>query len=243
MNNIQFMDIHTHLLPGVDDGASDMEETVQMLKLAKDQGIRTIIATPHYGLGSQEKSVEELLECKERVQQKAASIDPGIKIYLGNELYYRDSALEEVITGNALTMAESRYVLIEFSVRVDYKSLYQGLNKFIMAGYAPILAHVERYRCLMEKDGRVEEIRELGVYIQMNGSSLLGNFLDKSVRQHRRLLKERMLHFIATDCHNTSTRAPNLEKAFQTVVKLTDWEYAVELFYDNPLKIIENKYI
>lgn len=243
MDNIQFMDIHTHLLPAVDDGASDMDETVQMLKLAKNQGIRTIIATPHFGLGSQEKSAEELLECKERVQQKAASIDPDIKIYLGNELYYRESVLEEVIRGNALTMAGSRYVLIEFSVRVDYKSLYQGLNKFIMAGYAPILAHVERYRCLMEKDGRVEEIRELGVYIQMNSSSLLGNFLDKSVRQHRRLLKDRLLHFIATDCHNTSTRAPNLEKAFQTVVKLTDWEYAVELFYDNPLKIIENKYI
>jgi protein-tyrosine phosphatase len=232
MDTIRLMDIHTHLLPKVDDGASDMEETVRMLEMAKGQGIRTIIATPHFGLGSLDKSVEELIECKEKVQQKAAAIDPDIKIYLGNELYYRESVL-----------AGSRYVLIEFSVRVDYKSLYQGLNKFILAGYAPILAHVERYRCLMEEEVRIDEIRELGVYIQMNGSSLLGNFLDKRVRLHRRLLKERLLHFVATDCHNTSTRAPNLEKAFHIVVKLTDWEYAVELFYDNPLKIIENKYI
>ncbi len=243
MDTIRLMDIHTHLLPKVDDGASDMEETVRMLEMAKGQGIRTIIATPHFGLGSLDKSVEELIECKEKVQQKAAAIDPDIKIYLGNELYYRESVLEEVLRGNALTLAGSRYVLIEFSVRVDYKSLYQGLNKFILAGYAPILAHVERYRCLMEEEVRIDEIRELGVYIQMNGSSLLGNFLDKRVRLHRRLLKERLLHFVATDCHNTSTRAPNLEKAFHTVVKLTDWEYAVELFYDNPLKIIENKYI
>lgn len=243
MDTIKLMDIHTHLLPEVDDGAADMEETVLMLNLAKDQEIRTIIATPHFGLGSKEKSTEELRECMERVQQEATSIDPAIKIYLGNELYYRESVLEEVIKGNALTLAGSRYVLIEFSIRVDYKSLYQGLNKFILAGYAPILAHVERYRCLMEEESRIDEIRELGVYIQMNGSSLLGNFFDKSVRQHRRLLKNRLLHFIASDCHNTSTRAPNLVKAFETVVKLTDWEYAVELFYDNPLKILENKYI
>lgn len=243
MKNIQLMDIHTHLLPGVDDGAADMEETIRMLKLAKEQGIRTIIATPHFGLQNNEKSVEQLVESKDKVQQEAAAIDPGIKIHLGNELYYRDSVLQEVISGNALTLAGSRYVLIEFSVRTDYKTLYQGLNKFIMAGYAPILAHVERYHCLMEKEDRIEEIREQGTYIQMNSSSLIGSFLNRSINQHRRILKNRLLHFIATDCHNCSSRAPYLEKAFQTVEKLTDGEYAKELFCDNPGKIIENKYI
>lgn len=243
MDEQRFMDIHTHILPGVDDGSPSMEVTGQMLKQAKEQGIRRIIATPHYGIGKGEKSPEELQETLKRVQKEADDMDSGIRLYLGNELYYRDAILEEVIKGKALTLAGSRYALIEFSVGVKYNTLYQGLRDFTLAGYAPILAHVERYRCLMEEEERIEEIRELGVYIQMNGSSLLGSFLNKSTMQHRRLLKNRLIHFIATDCHNNEARAPLMEKAFQTVVKLTEYQYARELFWDNPCKILENKYI
>jgi protein-tyrosine phosphatase len=243
MDNYKLIDMHTHILPQVDDGASSMEDTMQMLKMAKEQGIRTIIATPHYGADMKEKSTIELKEIISKVQIEAAVIDPDMKLLMGNELYYSDSSLEEVKAGKALTLAGSRYVLIEFSVAVKYKTIYQGLRQFTLAGYAPVLAHVERYRCLMEEESRILELIELGVYIQMNSSSLEGSLFSKSLAQHKRLIKNRWVHMIATDCHNSTSRAPLLHKAFQTVVKLTDLDYAKELFCLNPGKILENKYI
>lgn len=243
MNTSIFMDIHTHILPEVDDGASTMEVTRKMLLQAKEQGIKTIIATPHYGTGKREKNPLQLKEVLGQVQKEADELSAGIKLYLGNELYYREAILEAVVRGEALTLAESRYVLIEFSVGVKYNTLYQGLREFVLAGYAPILAHVERYQCLMEDEELIQEIRELGVYIQMNADSLLGSFLNKRTAQHRRLIKNQLIHFIATDCHNNDTRAPKMQKAYQIVEKLTDPQYTKELFLANPGKIIENKYL
>jgi protein-tyrosine phosphatase len=243
MDKLEIIDIHTHILPQVDDGSSDMEETIKMLKLSVQQGIKTIIATPHYGLGYKEKSVQELQNIKIRVEEEAAAIDLDVRIYMGNEIYYTESSVNDVIQGKALTLADSRYVLIEFSVGINYKTLYQGLRQFIHGGYAPILAHVERYQCLMEDEERIEELIELGVYIQMNGSSLSGSFFSKSLARHKRLIKNRWIHMIATDCHDSVTRAPILEQAVQAVIKLTNMEYAKEIFCINPGKILENKYI
>ncbi len=243
MDKFQIIDIHTHILPSVDDGSANMEETIRMLRIAKEQGINTILATPHYGAGFKEKSVTELMDIKCKVEEEAKRINTDLRIYMGNEIYYRTSSLKDVMERRALTLADSRYVLIEFSVDVNYKTLYQGLREFILAGFAPILAHVERYVCLTEDEYRIEEIIELGVYIQMNASSLIGSILSKSLGRHKRYIKNRWIHLIATDCHNASSRSPYIEKALQTIIKLTDIEYARELFYINPGKILENKYI
>lgn len=243
MDKFELIDIHTHILPQVDDGSVSMEETIKMLRIAKEQGIKTIIATPHYGSGYKEKSIEELKNIKIKVEEEAVAIDSGFRFYMGNEIYYTESSLTDVTQGKALTLAESRYVLIEFSVGVNYKTLYQGLRQFIHGGYAPVLAHVERYGCLMEEESRIEELIELGAYIQMNGSSLSGSFFSKSLARHKRLIKNRWIHIIATDCHDSISRGPHLEQAVQAVIKLTDIEYAKEIFCINPGKILENRYI
>lgn len=243
MDKFQIIDIHTHILPRVDDGSASMEETLQMIRIGKEQGINTIFATPHYGAGFQEKSVTELQDIKCMVEEEVRGIEASFRIYLGNEIYYRTSSLKDVMEGKALTLADSRYVLIEFSMEVNYKTLYQGLREFILAGYAPILAHVERYACLSEDEYRIEELIELGVYIQMNASSLTGNILSRSLSRHKRFIKNKWIHIIATDCHNATFRAPYTKKALQTIIKLTDIDYARELFYINPGKILENKYI
>lgn len=243
MDKLDIIDIHSHILPEVDDGSSNMEETMQMLRMAREQGIKTMIATPHCGAGYNECSVLELKERKQRVEEQLSDAALDIQLYLGHELYYRETLLREVMEGKALTLAESRYVLVEFALEIKYKSLYQGMREFILAGYAPVIAHVERYRCLTEQEERIEELIELGCYIQMNSSSLLGSMFSKRLAQHKRFIKNRWIHFIGTDCHNSKSRAPIMERALETVIKLTDIEYASEIFYKNQAKILENKYI
>lgn len=237
-----YLDIHAHILPGVDDGSSDMEETIQMLKQAKEQGIGTIIATPHYSSRSENTSVEQLRAVRNMVQEKADQLELGIDIRLGNELYYTESIVDMLKTGEALTLADSRYVLVEFSTPQDYTYIFRAMNQLVQAGYAPILAHVERYRCLYKREDLVSELVKLGCYIQMNSSSLIGGIFNTEAALNRKLLNLGLVHFIGSDCHDARIRVPNMKDVIKTLQKKCDTQI-VDAILEHPLKIIENTYI
>ena len=140
-----YIDIHSHILPGVDDGPDSLDQTIEMLYMAVRENITSIIATPHYVPGGNNRSVEDLMDIMNLVQEEAYKIDKNFKLYLGNEVYYSESIVELLKSGEVLTLAGSRYVLIEFSYGISFESMYQGLYKLISHGYIPILAHIERY--------------------------------------------------------------------------------------------------
>ena len=239
----RYIDIHTHILPEVDDGSRSMEETIQMLQIAIREGIGGMIATPHYACGADNKSVEQLRCIRDQVQEEALKIDKDFELFLGNELYYSDSIVEALSSKKALTLAGSRYVLVEFSVKETYKTMYKGLREFILAGYAPILAHVERYFCLQKKDHLIKELVELGTYIQMNNISLLGGFLNAEASYNRKLLNKGLVHLIGSDCHDEKMRVPQMKNTVKIVSKNTNDRLVDQIFLDNPRKILENKYI
>ena len=139
---MKIIDVHAHILPGVDDGSENWNESIEMLRMAYEQGIRTIIATPHYHQG---QDIERLKETTGILRQEAQKLDPEYGIFLGQELMDSEGILDELRKGRALTMAGSRYVLIEFLPNVSYSRLYQRLRQLQGAGYIPILAHAERY--------------------------------------------------------------------------------------------------
>lgn len=239
---VGYTDIHSHILPGVDDGASDLNESRQMLKIAYEQGIRTIIATPHYNMGSS-RSVSLLQERLALVQKEAYDIDHNFRIFLGNEIYYEDGCLEAVQQKKALTLAQSRYVLIEFSTSESYTKLYQAMQEFILSGFIPIIAHIERYECLRKKEDRLEELAKLGCYLQVNADSVLGGFLDSEAAFLRRLLTQGKAHFIATDCHDVSIRSPKLVATLKKLSKSMDEGGIHRLLNVNPTMVLNNKYI
>ena len=138
---MKIIDVHAHILPGVDDGSENWNESIEMLRMAYEQGIRTIIATPHYHQG---QDIERLKETTGILRQEAQKLDPEYGIFLGQELMDSEGILDELRKGRALTMAGSRYVLIEFLPNVSYSRLYQRLRQLQGAGYIPILAHAER---------------------------------------------------------------------------------------------------
>jgi protein-tyrosine phosphatase len=238
-----FVDLHAHILPGVDDGARNLEETVRMLRLAYKEGIRTIIATPHFVAGAKNAPVDLLrLKC-EQVQQEAEKIDQNMRILLGNEIYYSDSVPEALQSGTALTLAGSRYVLIEFSPKETFKNIFRGLGGLVRAGYLPILAHMERYDCLHKKEDLAIELINLGCYLQMNSGSLIGGLLDTEAKYRRKLVAQGLIHFLGSDCHDDKERIPSMLRAKQQLQKKCEEELLNRIFYEHPFRVLDNTYI
>ncbi|MDF2512410.1 MAG: Capsular polysaccharide biosynthesis protein [Herbinix sp.] len=240
---MKYIDIHTHILPGVDDGSGSMEETIMMLQAAQVQQIETIVATPHYIPGGSNLSVDALRERLEQVQAEAYKINSNMKLFLGNEIYYSDSIIEDLKAGKVLTIANSRYILVEFSPKDPEQHIYQAMSRLVRAGYIPILAHVERYRCFYKKEYLIHDLIEAGCYIQMNSRSLVGNLLDSETAYHRSLIKLGLVHLIASDCHDEKVRIPYMKKAAQIMTRKYDENLVNKILFSNPLKILGDKYI
>ena len=238
-----YTDVHAHILPGVDDGSRSMEQTIQMLKLALQQKITTMIATPHYLPGEKNASVDQLYTVRDEVQAQATKLHKDYKILLGNELYYSDALLEDLKSKRALTLADSRYVLVEFSVRVSYGTIYRAMGELLQAGYAPILAHVERYQCLNKREDLISEIKKLGCYLQMNSSSLTGGMFHSGASWNRKLVRIGLIHLIGSDCHDDKVRIPSMATAADMLHKKCGDTITNQIFLKNPHHILENTYI
>lgn len=203
------IDVHAHILPGVDDGAADWDEARRMLQCAYGQGVRTVIATPHY---SHRQDVGRLRRLAGQLDEEAKKIAPEFDVLLGQEILYFDSMTERLKEGHALTMAGSRYVLVEFMPEIPYQKLYQAVRTVLMSGYYPIVAHVERYRVLRD-ERHMEELAGTGCQMQMNYRSLQGNVFDRDARWCRRQVQEGRIQLLGTDMHHMDHRTPEISKS------------------------------
>ena len=175
------IDVHSHILPGLDDGSSNMEESLEMLRMAYQQGVRQIIATPHYSGRFRDASPGRVRKLCEEVQEAARQQGMKIRIYPGQEIMYTDEAADLLREGKLLTMADSRYVLVEFFPSVTWSALQQAVRTLMMSGCVPVIAHAERYLCLRE-NGRIDVLRDQGILIQLNYRSAGGNWHDRTTR-------------------------------------------------------------
>lgn len=204
------IDIHMHLIPGVDDGAENMEMALAMMIRAKQQEISRIIATPHSEVFRYSKEGGNIIF--RRLLNTAAKVCPDMKLYLGCEVYCEagimDQVLEDVTTGRYPTMNGSRYVLMEFSMYAEPEGALTCVEAMVNGGYTPIIAHMERYRNLCDNMELVDRFRELGALIQINVYSLFDEDKDSIKNWARRLVQERKVDFLGTDAHRTYHRPP-----------------------------------
>lgn len=234
------IDIHCHILPGIDDGAASERESLRMLSMAARQGTRAVIATSHYSKEFERSTPQNIREMCKRLEEKAREkIDGKFHIYPGQEIFYRDDVLQRLERKEILTLADSRYILVEFMPEIPYSTLYRIVRELVMEEYKPILAHVERYECLREK-GRIEELTDAGAYMQMNYRRIGGKWYEETTRWCRKMLKQEQIHFLGTDMHNTKMRAPETMEADAWMEKHLDLEYIRELSYGNARKILRN---
>lgn len=232
-----YIDIHSHLIFDVDDGSKSLENSIKYLKEIKKINLSNVICTPHMYHGRREKALK-IIENFKILREEANKL--GINLYLGNEILYNEKTLELLKTKKLTTLNRSNYVLLEFkrNENMDIDVLINSLEEFIEAGYKVILAHPELY-INYRNINYIRRIKEIGVMLQMDATSILKNKTNSKVYKFsKRLLKERLIDIVASDSHCTKKRDfLSLKKAYKKIYK-KDKEYANIIFYENPLKII-----
>ena len=181
-----FFDMHSHMLCGVDDGAKTPEEMFCMLEMAYEDGIRALCLTPHYSPYLFGDTYEKSLRAFEQLQRYVAEKHPDMRLFLGHELGYHHGGLEALENGRCRTMAGSRYVLVDFPESVDFFEIQAAMDRLMGAGYTPVLAHTERYRCLFTHRDWVRGFVEDGGIVQINASSATGSWGTLAKMQWKR---------------------------------------------------------
>ena len=236
-----FTDLHTHLLPGVDDGAQDLSRSLRLIRMAWENGTRTILLTPHYR-GKYKKNTPAMLkESYAWLCDMVKAELPDMNLYLGNEISYEADAPEAMHEGKVLTLNASQYVLLEFRTNSLRSQIITGVSETIRCGFIPIVAHVERYEISRSDKTLVGELLEMGALLQLNADSVMGANGFGVKRFCHKLLKAGQVHFIASDAHDVKHRPPLLRECFLRVHKKYGREYAAALFYDNAQAVIENR--
>lgn len=238
--NSGLCDVHCHILPGIDDGARDMEETMQALRTAARQGIRAVIATPHYYPEKYETDPETIHALCQEVRDRCKAEGLQLRIYAGQECFYHSELAEKLDRGEALTLAGSRYVLTEFSPNCLYLQLQQGLMQLQQSGYRPVLAHFERYECLENPD-RLQELKSRGILLQMNLDTILQKKGLFQKTQWQRLLQSGMVDLLGSDCHGTHFRPYHADKSMKWLVKQVDQEIRREMLITNVKNILRKR--
>jgi len=231
------IDIHAHILPGIDDGSRTMEESLRLVKMSTEAGFDTVVATPHYSEKYGPECIREILEA---LCLELRNIYPQFQICSGQEILYHEGLTEKLKSGQALAIADSRYVLIEFSNGVSFGTVCRAVRRMNDAGYIPILAHVERYDCLRDKKNLLE-IRRSACLLQMNYDSISGSWFQPEVRRCRKMILNGWIHLLGTDMHRTDFRKPKPQKAFKWLSKHLPQERYEALTYRNAKYVIENK--
>ncbi len=239
----RWIDIHNHLLPAVDDGSVSMQQTKNMLQIAYEEGIQHIIATPHYGAGCRNADIEELNQKLELVRQEAKRMDAAFRIELGHELYYSEDITEHLRKKKALTLAGTRYVLVEFAEDDDYRELKTGLHRLLIHGYLPVLSHAEKYECLYRNYEGIRDLIWLGAYMQMNISSITGGYKGGNLAHCKKLLEYGLIHILGTDAHSDYGREPRMSEGLEFIHKKFGKLMIKQLMVENTLKLLQNERI
>lgn len=258
-----YTDIHAHLLPCVDDGPDSMEESLRVVDLMVEENISRIIITCHwdergpFGLALASFAPERTPLTMEQVKTlynelttEANQKYPDLKFYLGCEFYYTANGLKALKCGDIPTLAGTRYVLVEFNLSTGYGPLREGVKNLLNSGFLPILAHTERYECLMKREDRLSELLKMGMYVQVNAKTLVKSNQNIRTQWAYEMIELGWVHLLATDSHNDDYRPPLMrEPAEKLRIFLTGFgstknqELVDNILFHNPDKLLNNQYI
>ena len=230
------IDMHCHILPGVDDGSQSMRSTLKMLQVAAEEGITHMVATPHFKDGHHNVSPGSAAKLVREVQSLANENGLDITILQGNEIMYYSEMEEAYEAGKFTTMNGSKYLLIEFYPDDDYTRIRNAVDATQNLGLIPVLAHVERFMALRKDAKKVEELKRSGALIQVNAASIAGEQGFGTKQFVKKLLKAEIVDFVGTDAHHYERRAPRMQKCAEYLYKKYDQEYAEAVLYGNAMK-------
>lgn len=235
------IDIHTHVIFDVDDGSDTIDESVAIIKSAASCGVTDIICTPHY-LDPYEYDAQKVNDNFNTL--KSIVSDIPVKLHLGNEIAVYGNIVDILNKKNINHLAGSRYMLIEFPMSTDVDYVSDTIYEIKINGFIPIIAHPERCECFRKHIERVKKAVEDGAFIQCNTGSLMGTYGNTAKKIVKKLLKEHLVHFMATDTHSTKNkRYESLPKVELEVEKMIGRFEKNKIFVYNARQVLLNQEI
>ena len=248
---MRFIDLHTHLVPEIDDGAASLLESLEMLRYAYDRGTRAMVATPHmfasFGNTNPLEVYDSYVSMVKRLERLGSGNDneflKEMALYLGSENFVSPEFLEALEGRNVLTINGSRYLLVEFPPYLPFETADAATDKILEVGLIPVLAHVERYSFLERKPGRLARFKKKGCVVQVNAESIVdlkGRGVSRAIAP---FFDSHLIDIVASDGHDVHSRPPNLDAAFGTLrtaysepsVAAWMWENPARILHDRPL--------
>jgi len=232
------IDIHSHILPELDDGPDTLEESLAMLRIAVDAGTTDIVATPH---ASPEFPFQpEVVEA--RIAELVAAADSSARIHPGCDLHLSyDNIQDALACPTKYTVNHKCYLLVEFSDLLIFKTTEEIFDRLLAAGMVPIVTHPERNPLLHQRPERLQAWVEQGCLLQLTAHSLLGRFGEQAREFADLLLRRGLVHFVASDAHDAATRSPDLTGAYRHVARKYGESRAQQLFVANPARVLRGE--
>ena len=233
------IDIHNHLLYGIDDGSKTLPESIDVLKDLESVGYTSVILTPHYIKDSKYSSTAtKNYKLMQELQSKLDENNINIKLYLGNEIYFDEDIFEMLINKEIYPLNGTNYLLIELPMSGEVEGYLDLFSDLIDKGCKIILAHPERYHSFQKDYNRVIELENLGVLFQCNLGSILGKYGSSSEKLIKRLLKDKKIAFLATDIHHKKHNLKDFDKAKKHILRyISESEFNI-LVKENPSFLI-----
>jgi len=234
------IDLHCHILPGLDDGARDMDHAIAMARISLEEGVTSIVATPHLFKGRFVYDDLDVIESGRR-DLVSAMEKAGVPVDIrsGAEVHIAHNLADEIRRHrDIVTIAGGSYMLLEFPSDHVYSGVKDLLFELMNERVIPIIAHPERNTVFAQSPGLLFELVEMGALAQVNGGSLLGQNGSRAGESARLFLESGLIHFLASDGHNTSTMAPRLAEAVRKAAEIVGEEQAISLVEGNPRAVL-----
>ena len=230
------VDIHSHILWGLDDGAQSIEDSIAMARVAAETGTTDIVATPH----ANNRYTFDPSLIQTRIEELAAATSGAPKIHLGSDFHLSFSNIQDALNNPRLyTINHLRYLMVELPDTLIPPDMGTVFERMLQVGILPVITHPERNRALWRDEALFDAWLTAGCYVQITAQSLEGHFGRTAKQLSWRLLEENKVHFVASDGHDAEFRPPRLDRAYEQVVQKQSIETANRLFRDNPRLALE----
>jgi protein-tyrosine phosphatase len=245
MNNVEgLIDLHAHIVPGVDDGSSSDKESLKMLQIAEADGIECIVATPHvFSKLNSVRDVESILEKKQEFLDRIKLFDFRIQVLPGSEVFFTTNLgtlLQKYDT--QLTLNSTPYFILEFPFDFIFPGIHDFIFNILMDGRIPVIAHPERNQVIQRNPGILFQMVRQGVLTQINAGSLLGSFGPEAQATAFLLVQNNLAHVVASDAHSMNNRTPRLSSAYSLLAD-KNGEKSELLFKKIPRAILNDEQI
>ena len=238
--NYEMIDLHSHILPMVDDGASSLQMSLDMARIAVDDGIEVMACTPHFMPGIYDNKSDDVRRRVDLLNHELLQNNINLSLVTGSDAHMRPDFLSCLRTGEILPIHNSRYVLFEPPHNLMPQRMNDLLFHVIVAGYVPVLTHPERLKWIEQNYALLGQLAKAGVWMQITAGSLTGRFGKRPQYWAKRMLADGIVSILATDAHNTRSRPPLLAEGFEVAKAEVGLDEAMNLVVSRPECILDD---